>query len=202
MSMKRRVIAACIAGIFLATSPASAFNAMPSLGVVKKSFLGVNFIHTRGFALAPMGHVVFCMENPTECKTVPTSADITVHTQSNAWLIRRINQQVNRDLKPRADRGKGGMTDQWRVGANEGDCEDYALEKRRRLIAAGIPANSLRIAVGRTRSGEGHAVLIVRTTRGDFVLDNRHNRVVLWPNADVRLVSIQSETNARLWMQI
>jgi len=28
--------------------------------------------------------------------------------------------------------------------------------------------------------GQGHAVLMVRTDRGDFILDNKRNAVLLW----------------------
>ena len=41
-----------------------------------------------------------------------------------------------------------------------------------KLIAAGLPSKSLQIAHVKTRRGEGHAVLVVNTNRGKFVLDN------------------------------
>ena len=40
------------------------------------------------------------------------------------------------------------------------------------VLGKGVPQGALLVAYTRTRSGEGHAVLIVRTTEGDLVLDN------------------------------
>ena len=62
-------------------------------------------------------------------------------------------------------------------GKMYGDCEDYALEKRRRLIEAGVSAEALSMAVVVTRRGERHAVLVVAFETGDVVLDN----LTPWP---------------------
>ena len=54
-----------------------------------------------------------------------------------------------------------------------GDCEDFALLKRRKLISAGWPPGALRIAIVLKRPDDDqlHAVLVASTNRGDFVLD-------------------------------
>ena len=65
------------------------------------------------------------------------------------------------------------------MGGVSGDCEDYALAKRDALIAAGIGSANARIATGVLPSGEYHAMLIVSTKRGDFVLDNLTNEWTL-----------------------
>ena len=87
----------------------------------------------------------------------------------------------------------------WNVGTTSGDCEDFALTKRRALIRAGIPASSLLMAVARTRYGEGHAVLVARTTAGDFVLDNRGNALREWHRTDLSWLKIASAENPRIW---
>lgn len=53
------------------------------------------------------------------------------------------------------------------------------LLKRRELIALVIPVNTLLMTLVRQANGEGHAVLTVRTDRGDFILDNLDQRVRL-----------------------
>ena len=58
-----------------------------------------------------------------------------------------------------------------------GDCEDYVLEKRRELNRLGMSLADLLITVVRKPDGEGHAVLTVRTDKGDYVLDNLTDKV-------------------------
>jgi len=49
-----------------------------------------------------------------------------------------------------------------------GDCEDYALLKRKLLLQAARPRPALLITVARDRNGDGHAVLTVkRQSQGD-----------------------------------
>jgi len=61
-----------------------------------------------------------------------------------------------------------------------GDCEDYQLLKRKLLVEAGLPRRTMRMTVVVDGDGQGHAVMMVRTTRGDFILDNKRNPVLPW----------------------
>ena len=61
-----------------------------------------------------------------------------------------------------------------------GDCEDYALSKRKALGEAGLSRRALRLGVVRLVSGKAHAVLVVVTDRGDYVLDNRTDATPPW----------------------
>ena len=76
------------------------------------------------------------------------------------------------------------------MNARQGDCEEFALAKRQRLIRAGLPASSLRLAYVKTRSGEGHAVLVVKTNTGDLVLDVLTNKIKPLSQSGLRLISI------------
>lgn len=80
--------------------------------------------------------------------------------------LNAVNSKINASIKPKNDAG-----DVWSLGPKEGDCEDYALTKRAALIKSGLNSGSLRMAITRTY-GQYHAVLIVKTSNGDFVLDN------------------------------
>ena len=85
-------------------------------------------------------------------------------TASNSYeLAERIHKEVNASTQYRPD-----AKDTWQVAGKYGDCEDYALAKREKLLAAGWP-------VDRTESGESHCVLYVETDKGGFILDNRHD---------------------------
>ncbi|WP_370195797.1 transglutaminase-like cysteine peptidase [Aurantimonas coralicida] len=142
--------------------------------------------------LAPFSYVLFCKKNPGDCRR-SAKATIAWNSQSRR-LLERVNRQVNRAIKPRNER-----SDVWNVGTASGDCEAFALTKRRALIRAGIPASSLLMAVARTRYGEGHAVLVARTTAGDFVLDNRGNALREWHRTDLSWLKIASAENPRIW---
>jgi predicted transglutaminase-like cysteine proteinase len=120
-----------------------------------------NPVHT----LTPFAMQVFCSREPGECRMAKNA--IAQWNTELAVLLDLVNDQVNKNIRPRADPGSG-----WRINPAYGDCNDYVLTKRSRLISLGIPAGALRIGVTATRGGIPHAILIVRTSNGDYVLDN------------------------------
>ncbi len=104
---------------------------------------------------------------------------------SDLWTeVDAINRQVNRAIVYRSDISEHGTSEVWSLplaeGRNTGDCEDYVLEKRHALIAAGVPMRALSIAVVRTFRGETHAVLLLDTDQGEYVLDSLSNKIQPW----------------------
>ena len=95
-----------------------------------------------------------------------------------------------------------GVEEYWAYPEAAADCEDYVLIKRKRLIEAGISPSNLLITVVLQPNGEGHAVLTVRTDRGDFVLDNMRNKVMLWSETEYRFLKRQSSAHAGKWMKL
>jgi predicted transglutaminase-like cysteine proteinase len=91
-----------------------------------------------------------------------------------------VNRTVNHEIEPATDLEVYGQTEYWTIPTTRGDCEDYALLKRKRLIARGWPISSLLMTVVRDERGEGHAVLTARTVQGDFILDNKIDEVKAW----------------------
>lgn len=166
MCISRNLLALLLAGIFLGglvgASPAAAGKR------------------------APLGYQLMCLQQPQECRgggetRVPATADTMA-------VLKRVNVRVNRSIKPTSD----GAVDVWNANAREGDCEDYVLAKRRQLIKAGLPAGALRIAYVKTRDGQGHAVLVVKTGKRELVLDNLTNAIRPLSQTGYRLVSMQS----------
>lgn len=141
---------------------------------------------------APLGYQLMCLRTPAECKGGGSST-VKVTTDTMA-LLKRVNSQVNAAIRPRNDSG----ADVWTASATTGDCEDYVLAKRRALIKAGIPASSLRIAYVKTRRGEGHAILVVKTSKGDFVLDNLNRSVRPLSQSGYRIISM-SGADPKQW---
>ncbi|QRM35274.1 transglutaminase-like cysteine peptidase [Microvirga sp. VF16] len=134
-----------------------------------------------GIAKPIMGWVRFCEQNPAEC-AVDASEPATVNLTPKDWqTLVRINQQVNADIKAKTDKDHWGVDDRWDFAEDGyGDCEDYQLVKRKRLVEAGFPRRALRMTVVIDEEGAGHAVMMVRTNRGDLILDNKRNAILPW----------------------
>lgn len=125
---------------------------------------------TQTAAVTPLSMRYFCAQNPRECRG-GGSSQVTMSPNVMA-VLKQVNSHVNRAIRPRVDNA-----DVWSLNPTAGDCEDYVLSKRSMLIKNGVSAGSLRIAYTHTRRGEPHAVLVVRTSEGDYVLDNLNDSV-------------------------
>jgi len=68
------------------------------------------------------------------------------------------------------------------------------------LMKAGWPRESLLITVVRDKKGDGHAVLTVKTDRGEFVLDNQEPQVLSWERTGYRFVKRQSQSDPNAWV--
>ena len=87
----------------------------------------------------------------------------------------RVNKWVNDTIRPITDMDQWGVVEKWSYpDTGRGDCEDYVLLKRRMLMQAGWPREALLVTVVREHNGDGHAVLTVKTDKGEFILDNQH----------------------------
>ncbi len=118
-------------------------------------------------------------------------------------LLNQVNQSVNRDVHKASDLDLYGMPEYWSLprvidGKKYGDCEDYALEKRRQLLEAGVPESALSLAVAVTARGESHAVLMISLKSGDWVLDNLTPWATPWEDLNYRWVERQVPGTA-LW---
>ena len=151
----------------------------------------------------PLGYYELCMKRNAICETRPgrvakAEGGVVVLTEALRIQVEAINTSVNRGMRFVSD----GTKDEWSVGGNRGDCEDFALTKKSKLLAAGLPSSALVIALGKTTSGVDHAVLVVRTDRGDLVLDNRAARVLAWSKSLYRWYSVQSPNDTWTWYRL
>lgn len=154
-------------------------------------------------ARPPIGWVEFCNENPGDCPTVSTGPRDVVLT-ARVWKdLIRINKWVNEAILPVTDLEHWGVVERWSYPDDgKGDCEDYVLLKRRVLMEAGWPREALLVTVVRDKKGDGHAVLTVKTDKGDFILDNQAEEVLLWSDTGYRFVKRQSQTNPNNWVAL
>lgn len=125
--------------------------------------------------------VRFCERAPEDCVVDPAEPE-TIRLTRSAWqAIVGVNAKVNAAITPMVDEEHWGAPDVWNYPTDGyGDCEDYQLLKRRLLVEAGLPRRALRMTVVIDEKGDGHAVLMVRTDRGDYVLDNKAKAVLPW----------------------
>jgi predicted transglutaminase-like cysteine proteinase len=87
--------------------------------------------------------------------------------------LQQVNRYVNSTIVEVSDMEQYGREDVWTLPTSgKGDCEDFALLKRKMLIDRGWPASALSVTVGATAQGVPHAVLTVATAQGALVLDN------------------------------
>nr|WP_235911635.1 transglutaminase-like cysteine peptidase [Mesorhizobium xinjiangense] len=160
------------------------------------------FMPTGSRTSQPIGHFELCQRDPAECRR-SAGRVAPVKLSPKLWdAIIEINDEVNRSVTPMTDREIWGIEEYWSYPDSVGDCEDFVLEKRRRLIALGVPAANLLITVVKQPNDEGHAVLSVRTDLGDFILDNIESRVLAWTDTEYRYLKRQSERNAGAWVSI
>ena len=182
----------CLVAAVLAASSASAatYEGLPP------------FMATGGFTTQPIGHYEFCQSHANECSVSSANA-VRVRITTERWNeLVTINARVNRTVFPATDMEVYGREEWWTYPADEGDCEDVALQKRHELIARGWPVGALLITVVKRPNGEGHAVLTVVTDRGDLILDNLDGRVRLWSETPYVFVKRQSEYNSGQWTAI
>lgn len=160
------------------------------------------YMRVFGVAQPPYGYVQFCRRSPEECTSGISQDQRFFANAERMQELDRLNRQVNAEIAPATDLEIYGQTEYWTIPTTRGDCEDYALLKRKRLIARGWPASALLITVVRDEKGEGHAVLTARTVQGDYILDNKINDLKLWHRTGYEYVMRQSYLDPRIWMSL
>jgi predicted transglutaminase-like cysteine proteinase len=187
----RAIKALIIAAAVLAPAHAGHSASTPSRSMV-----------TGNVTSQPIGHYEFCKSLPQECdirNRPATPPKVTAH----GWtMVRDINASVNHAIVPMTDEQIYGREEVWAYPVDLGDCEDFVLLKRKKLMEAGFSAADLLITVVRKPDGEGHAVLTVRSQTGDFVLDNLNDDVKLWSDTRYSFLKRQSSTDSGRWVTI
>ena len=156
-------------------------------------------MQTGGLTSQPIGHYEFCRANPVECN-IRLRDRGPEHMNGALWKeIVAVNVGVNAAIKPVNDLDIYGKDEVWAYPEGAGDCEDYVLEKRRDLMRQGLSLSNLLITVVRKPDGEGHAVLTVRTDKGDFILDNLTDSVRQWDATGYRFLKRQATNHTGRW---
>jgi predicted transglutaminase-like cysteine proteinase len=201
--MNERVALVVLAFLMIATGAASAGPTKIQHWAKPEKQAAGAFAPLGDVTSVPYGWVGFCQRYADECAGGPTPAlDIRLTAKTGRELA-RINSWVNHAIEPVSDMDHWGVIDQWDIPSDgKGDCEDYALYKRKLLIEEGFPRQALLMTVVKDEHDEGHAILTVKTNRGEFILDNMHDEIKLWTKTGYRFVKRQSQNDQNVWVQI
>jgi predicted transglutaminase-like cysteine proteinase len=151
----------------------------------------------------PFGWVDFCQRYAGECRDEARAPRAVELTPAALKKIARINAWVNKSIEPVTDQDHWSAVDAWDYPTDgKGDCEDYALLKRRMLIEEGFPREALLLTVVKEKNGDGHSVLTISTDRGEYVLDNLTSEVKVWTRTPYRFVKRQSQENPNVWVAL
>jgi predicted transglutaminase-like cysteine proteinase len=156
-----------------------------------------------GYTNAPIGHAMFCELNPGECVSFDSGNLRVKLTTAARKQLAIINESVNREIKPVSDQEQYNVVERWTYpDSGQGDCEDYVLLKMKRLVESRWPASALLITVVKDEFGEGHAVLTVRTDRGDLILDNKRSEIMPWHETGYFFIKRQSARDPLQWVSL
>ncbi|MGI1662878.1 transglutaminase-like cysteine peptidase [Palleronia sp. KMU-117] len=128
----------------------------------------------------PSQYVEFCAREAEACALA--GAPLIEWTGAIGWLLDGVNRAVNAEVALVPDWDSIGREELWSFPVHgAGDCEDLALEKRRRLVGAGLPGAALTCAiVFHQVQFFPHAILLAETTTGTWVLDSHYDEVLCW----------------------
>lgn len=146
---------------------------------------------------APPGFAQACAKYSWLCTS---AGGVASKAQVDRSVLAQVNRSVNASIRPVDDRLNYGKNEFWTLPTNgAGDCEDYALLKKKRLIESGVPASAMALAVVLDRRGNNHVVLVVRSDDGDLVLDNLTSSIKSWSSTGYTFLARQSFESKRTW---
>jgi predicted transglutaminase-like cysteine proteinase len=164
-------------------------------------FSNAAFVQTSGATSVPYAAAELCQRIASACPRDEQVQPAVILTKARWDQLLAVNSFYNTTIKPETDQQQYGVADFWTYpDSGYGDCEDYQLAKQRELIRDGWPQSDLLMTVVRDQDGDGHAVLLVRTDRGDLILDNQNSLILLWSKTPYQFLKRQSQDDASVWV--
>lgn len=157
-----------------------------------------SLLHSVKAVPAPKGAVGLCQRYQWACDRSRTA---TVNEANEILkLASKVNLLVNRSFREISDRKQYGRDEEWALPTGRGgDCEDFALAKKRELIRHGVAPSILLLATGFDRKRNSHAVLVIRTSNGDYVLDNLTDKMKKWNKTGISFIRMQDPSTPTGW---
>lgn len=172
----------------LTVPPASAAGAQGAYLVAKRSIT------------APAGFDGICARYTWVCTA---SGKTQLSPGATFDLATKVNRQVNRQVREIEDQRQYGKEEHWALPTRYGgDCEDLVLLKKKMLVERGVNSENLLIATVLDKRLSSHAVLVLRTTTGDVILDNLTNRILPWHETGYTFLKVQNPKALSKWHAI
>lgn len=170
------------------------------LGAVPQVAVADAFLSPRMITASPEGSSGMCARYGWACAKGARHGRIG---PDGLRIATRLNADINRQVRAISDQSQYSRAEVWTLpSARGGDCEDFALLKKKRLIEQGFPAHQLLIATVLDHNHAPHAVLVMRTTVGDYVLDNLTNRVLTWRDTGYTFLKMQDPQAPHQWQAV
>ncbi|MDI3335134.1 transglutaminase-like cysteine peptidase [Defluviimonas aestuarii] len=183
----RMMMVAALAGLVPVTSDATQPRPM-------------NHMVARKAIAAPSGAKALCTQYSWACAR---NGGTQLADRAVMKIAHKVNLSVNKKVRPISDRAQYGVDERWDLPTRRGgDCEDFALLKKKQLVEAGLRPETLLIATVLDRNRGAHAVLVLRTSAGDYVLDNLGNRIKPWRDTGYSFIRMQDPNRPDRWVAV
>lgn len=140
----------------------------------------------------PKGYVGYCSNyyrlDPACAKGFYLGSGTLVFSNHLMAVMEEVQLAGNRAFRGRADKGEEWtLQDISAPGAQVvGDCDDVMIAKMYALMQLGVPRAGMRVAIVHVPRVGWHGVVVVRTSEGDFILDNLQKNVARYNNWQFR----------------
>lgn len=159
---------------------------------------GSSFLNATVEIAAPSGAGNICNKYQWACAPSNQAGKLTHMDMEH---VREVNSAVNTQVRQIDDRTQYRQMEFWALPTSRGgDCEDFALLKKRELIRRGIDPSRLLLATVLDRSRKAHAVLVLRSDTGDLVLDNLTNQIRGWRATGYIFLRMQNPAAPDSWI--
>jgi predicted transglutaminase-like cysteine proteinase len=159
----------------------------------------------------PSGWSEFCSANKTFCEGVFPNPRTIALSDETLKTLASVNKLVNAKVPTEPTPAlmtfnkNGERINHWVIYPETGaDCKSFVLQKRKLLLEAGFPPEALLVTVVWSVEGFGHAVLMVRTDRGEYVLDifPWDKELMAKSESPHQFVKMQDPTDLSRWIYI
>ncbi|KUJ86140.1 hypothetical protein AVO45_04020 [Ruegeria marisrubri] len=118
-------------------------------------------------------------------------------------IVKAVNRRVNRSTRAVSDQAQYRLKEKWSLPTRRGgDCEDFALLKKRDLVKMGLDPSKLLLATVLDTRRNSHAVLVYRSSYGDLVLDNLTDRIKPWKATRYLFLRMQDPSRPENWVGV
>jgi predicted transglutaminase-like cysteine proteinase len=203
--VKNTLRAGALALTTLSHSPAQAHDWDPTVIPTIGSGESVHPKPSEPSRMDVYGAVEYCERFKKRCALHSAPSTFAEANDFSLVELQQVQQEINFAITPISDKKNYGVEEYWAIADKKGDCEDIALRKRDELMKQGWPEGNLLMTVVRDEKNEGHAVLTVVTDNGDYILDNKSEKIMTLEQMIRRgytLVMRQSRSDPKVWYSL